>query len=71
MINLQKNNYLGVAGIVSHSPDVTNKYNALLELLKTDGILEQVERWMDDEDFTDLIQHIEDNLKENGISLPY
>ncbi len=71
MINLQKNNYLGVAGIVSHSTDVTKKYNALLELLNAEGILIQVERWMDDSDFNSLIQHIEENLKENDIALPY
>ena len=64
-------NYLGTAGIVSHSEINTNKYNKLLELLGTDGMLIQFERFLNEEMLTDIISQIEDNLYENNIELPY
>ena len=66
-----ENKYLGVAGIVSHSEDNTNKYNKLLMLLGTDGMTEQFERFMDEEMLVSFISHIEDNLYENNIKIVY
>ena len=63
--------YLGLAGITSHNPQVVFKYNRLLNELGAEGMLIQIERYFDSEDISDLIQHIEDNLGENGIDLPY
>lgn len=67
---MQKN-YLGVAGIISHSKINTEKYNKLLQLLGTDNMLCQYERFMNEEMLTDLISQIEDNLYENNIQFPY
>ena len=64
-------NYLGLAGIVSHSQENTNKYNKLLSLLGSDGMTIQFERFLNDELLNDFISHIEDNLYENNISIPY
>ena len=66
-----ENKYLGVAGIVSHSEDNTNKYNKLLTLLGTDGMTMQFERFMDEEMLISFISHIEDNLYENNIKIIY
>lgn len=62
---------LGYAGVVSHSKVNTEKYNKLLSLLGSDGMIMQFERFMNDELLTDLISHIEDNLCENNIKIPY
>jgi hypothetical protein len=59
---------LGIAGLVSHPKEVTEKYNKLLEQIGTEGMLIQFERFMDTEEFIDLIIQIEDNLLENGIN---
>jgi hypothetical protein len=64
-------NYLGIAGIVSHSETNTKKYNKLLSLLGTENMLIQFERFMNDEMMTDLISDIESNLIENNIEIPY
>ena len=68
---LRRSQYLGLAGITGYSADMVDKYNALLEMLKPDGILIQVERWLDNDELVSLITHIEDNLRENSIALPY
>jgi hypothetical protein len=58
---------LGVSGIVNYPTDIVRKYNALLHQIGADGMLLQVERFLDLEEITDLITSIEDNLIENCI----
>lgn len=68
---MENSDYLGIAGKVGHDPEIVRKYNALLKLLGEGGMLVQLERWADDGDLESIIQFIENNLCENGISLPY
>ena len=66
-----QNNYLGMAGIVSHSEINTQKYNKLLWLLGEGNMICQYERFMNEQMMSDFISQVEDNLKENNIELPY
>jgi hypothetical protein len=59
---LPKQESMGVSGKVSHDPKLARKYNALLEMLGTEGLLHQIEQWMDDSDLESIITHIEDNI---------
>ena len=68
---IMETNYLGLAGIVSHSKTNVDKYNRLLSLLGSDGMTIQFERFLNDELLTAFISHIEDNLVENNIKIPY
>lgn len=62
---------LGIAGIVSFDKSRTQKYNKLLKLIGTEGMLIQFERFIDERDLDDIISQTEDNLFENNIKLPY
>ena len=64
-------NYLGLSGVISHTESNVDKYNKLLSLLGSDGMTMQFERFVNDEMLTDFISHIEDNLYENQMTLPY
>jgi hypothetical protein len=55
-----KQEYMGISGKVSHDPQLTKEYNALLHKLGTEGVLVLIERWMDDEDLQSIIAY-EDN----------
>ena len=68
---LKRPQYLGLAGITGFESDVVFKWNALLEKLGADGMLIQIERWIDSEQCLCILEHIEDNLLENSIDLPY
>jgi hypothetical protein len=68
---LKRPQYLGLAGITGFEPELVFKYNALLEKLGADGMLMQLERWIDNDDCRWIIDHIEDNLHENRIDFPY
>lgn len=61
----------GWGGLSGHSYEIVAKYNTLLELLGPVEMLIQFERFVDDEDLSGLIMSVENNLKENGIELPY
>jgi len=61
---------LGIAGLISHPAEVTSKYNRLLEQIGESGMLLQIERYLDTDEFIELISSVEDNLIENGIQ-PY
>lgn len=52
-----KQDYMGISGKVSHDPELTKKYNALLQQLGTEGMLVLIERWMDDEDLNSIIKY--------------
>jgi hypothetical protein len=54
--------YLGVSGVVSLDPSLSIKYNSLLALIGTDGMLVQFERFINDNELSDLIIQIEENL---------
>jgi|688.fasta_scaffold33863_11 hypothetical protein len=54
--------YLGVSGVVSLDPAKASRYNALLKILGVEGMLEQFERFIDNNELADLITQIEDNL---------
>jgi dihydroxyacetone kinase DhaKLM complex PTS-EIIA-like component DhaM len=56
-----KQQYMGISGKVSHSPQLTNAYNNLLEQLGTEGMLILIERWMDDNDIESILQYNENN----------
>ena len=58
--NNMKQEYMGISGKVSHDPQLTKEYNALLQKLGTEGMLVLIERWMDDEDLQSIIAY-EDN----------
>jgi len=58
---------LGISGIVSHDPVLTQKYNQLLRLIGTEGMLTQFERFIDHEELDGLITQVEENLLENNI----
>jgi len=68
---MSKDNYLGISMVVSHNIEDLKKYNALFNTLGAEGMLEQIERYIDAEDLKGIIKHIEDNLHENDIELPY
>jgi hypothetical protein len=59
--NEMKQQYMGISGKVSHSPQLTTAYNNLLEQLGTEGMLILIERWMDDNDIESIIQYNENN----------
>lgn len=59
--------YLGLSGIGSFSQKNTEKYNKLLSILGSEGMLIQLERWMDENDLKSIIESIENNLDENDI----
>ena len=59
---LPKQEYMGVSGKVSHDPKLARKYNALLEMLGTEGLLHQIEQWMDDSDLKNIVTDIENNI---------
>ena len=71
IVNFLSDMYLGTAGITGHDSKSAFKYNRLLDTLGAGGMLMQFERYIDSEDLTDFIQHVEDNLAENDIELPY
>ena len=52
-----KQEYMGISGKVSHDPELTKQYNALLQQLGTGGMLVLIERWMDDEDLNSIIKY--------------
>ncbi len=54
--------YLGVSGVVSLDSSLSIKYNSLLTLIGTEGMLVQFERFIDDNELSDLIIQIEENL---------
>ena len=58
---------LGISGIVSHDQVLTQKYNQLLRLIGTEGMLTQFERFIDHEELEGLITQVEENLLENNI----
>jgi hypothetical protein len=58
---------LGLAMLVSHEEEITHKYNRLLNQIGVEGMLMQMERFLDHEGFVDLINQVEGNLLENGI----
>lgn len=60
--------YLGLSGIGSFSQKNTEKYNKLLSILGSEGMLIQFERWMDENDLKSIIESIENNLEENDIT---
>ena len=62
---------LGISGIVSHDPLLTQKYNQLLILFGTEGMLTQFERFIDHDELDGLITQAEENLIQNNIDLPY
>ena len=53
---------MGISGKVSHDPRLARKYNALLEALGTEGLLHQIEQWMDDSDLKNIITDIENTI---------
>ena len=55
--------------MVSHDPQKVDKYNKLLDLIGVEGMLIQFERFIDDEELSDIITQIEDNLYKCGIKL--
>ena len=59
---LLKHESMGISGKVSHDPRLARKYNALLEMLGTEGLLHQIELWMDDSDLGNIITDIENNI---------
>jgi hypothetical protein len=59
---LLKHESMGISGKVSHDPRLARKYNALLEMLGTEGLLHQIELWMDDSDLENIITDIENNI---------
>lgn len=61
--------YLGISGVVSHDDKDAKEYNTLLELLGTEGMLIQFERWIDGNDLSEIIKFTKDNLYENGIDI--
>ena len=60
--SLPKQEYMGVSGKVSHDPKLARKYNALLEMLGAEGMLHQIEQWMDDSDLKNIVTDIENNV---------
>lgn len=54
-----KQEYMGISGKVSHDPTLTRKYNALLEMLGVEGMLHQIEQYMDDSDLESIVKYIE------------
>ena len=52
-----KQEYMGITGKVSHDPELTKQYNALLQKLGTEGMLVLIERWMDDSDLQSIIAY--------------
>lgn len=69
-LNFTDTEYLG-QGIGCFDRLLTYKYNRLLNLLGSTGIVEQFERYIDEEDLVGFIKHIEGNLLENDVELPY
>ena len=61
----------GSSGILSHSPELTWKYNKLLKMFGTDGILLQVENLMSSNELSALIERIEFNVTKSFNELPY
>lgn len=61
--------YLGISGMVSHNDKDVKEYNILLELLGTEGMLIQFERWIDGNDLSEIIKFTKDTLYENGIDI--
>jgi len=55
--NSMKQEYMGISGKVSHDPELTKQYNALLQKLGTEGMLVLIERWMDDSDLQSIIAY--------------
>jgi hypothetical protein len=52
-----KQEYMGISGKVSHDPELSKQYNALLQKLGTEGMLILIERWMDDSDLQSIIAY--------------
>ena len=62
---------LGSSGILSHSPELTWKYNKLLQMFGKDVMLLQVEDFMSSSDLSALIERIEFNVTKSFSELPY
>jgi len=54
--------YMGITGKVSHDPELAKRYNALLQQLGAEGLLHQIEQWMDDTDLKSIVTDIENNI---------
>lgn len=52
-----KQEYMGISGKVSHDPQLTKAYNAILHKIGTEGMLVLIERWMDDSDLQSIIAY--------------
>ena len=57
---------LGLAGLVSHPPKITEKYNKLLTQIGTESMLIRFESFLDSDEFMDFIDSVENHLIENG-----
>jgi hypothetical protein len=62
--------YLGYSGIPNMPQDLATKYNNLLSFLGAEEMVVQLERFLNESEFSDLIESIEDNLAENNIKSP-
>ena len=62
--------YLGYSGIANMPQDIATKYNNLLRFLGAEEMVVQMERFLNESEFSDLIESIEDNLHENNIKSP-
>jgi len=57
---------LGLAGLVSHPPKITEKYNKLLNQIGTESMLIRFESFLDTDEFVAFIFSVEKHLIENG-----
>ena len=62
--------YLGLSGLANRPQEMAKKYNNLLNFLGPELMLIEFERFIDNEEFNDLISQIEDTLFENDIISP-
>jgi hypothetical protein len=70
-LNRQEHQYLGLAAVTGHNPDVAFRYNALLEKIGAESMLMEVERWLDEPQSDSLVCFIESGFDEKGAPLPY
>lgn len=70
-LNRKEHQYLGLAAVTGHNPDVAFRYNALLEKIGADSMLMYVERWLDEPQSYSLVNWIECDFEERGSPLPY
>lgn len=63
-------NYLGIAGVVSHTKESTTEYNRLLAKFKPEGMLSFFETWIDGEQLECFLSYVMDREREQYAPAP-